>query len=137
MPNASVSTAIAANPGVRAILVELQRELAGQHDLVTEGRDQGTVVFPHAECKIFLTASPEERARRLFTGDERFLLQRRDGQTRIDPELGLLLDDVETPDLVPAEQLYTLWAWFSGQGVRMGVFDTGIKGDHPDVKNIV
>jgi cytidylate kinase len=32
--------------------------------VVTEGRDQGTVVFPHAECKIFLTASPEERARR-------------------------------------------------------------------------
>jgi cytidylate kinase len=32
--------------------------------VVTEGRDQGTVVFPHAECKIFLTASPAERARR-------------------------------------------------------------------------
>jgi len=31
---------------------------------VTEGRDQGTVVFPHAGCKVFLTASPEERARR-------------------------------------------------------------------------
>jgi cytidylate kinase len=33
-------------------------------DIVTEGRDQGTVVFPDAECKIFLTASPDERARR-------------------------------------------------------------------------
>jgi cytidylate kinase len=33
-------------------------------DLVTEGRDQGTIVFPNAECKIFLTATPEERARR-------------------------------------------------------------------------
>jgi cytidylate kinase/pantoate ligase/cytidylate kinase len=52
------------NPGVRAILVEQQRQMAGDDDLVTEGRDQGTVVFPHAECKIFLTASPEERARR-------------------------------------------------------------------------
>jgi cytidylate kinase len=52
------------NPGVRAIMVEQQRQLAGIDDIVTEGRDQGTVVFPHAECKIFLTASPEERARR-------------------------------------------------------------------------
>jgi cytidylate kinase/pantoate ligase/cytidylate kinase len=52
------------NSGVRAILVELQRQMAGSDDFVTEGRDQGTVVFPHAECKIYLTASPEERARR-------------------------------------------------------------------------
>lgn len=64
-PQVTAVTHYAANnPGVRAILVELQREMAGQHDLVTEGRDQGTVVFPHAQCKIFLTASPEERARR-------------------------------------------------------------------------
>jgi cytidylate kinase len=38
--------------------------MAGDDSIVTEGRDQGTVVFPHAECKIFLTASAEERARR-------------------------------------------------------------------------
>ncbi len=52
------------NPGVRQHLVELQRQLAANANIVTEGRDQGTVVFPHAECKIFLTANPEERARR-------------------------------------------------------------------------
>lgn len=52
------------NPGVRAHLVQLQREAAAGDDIVTEGRDQGTVVFPQAECKIYLTASPEERARR-------------------------------------------------------------------------
>ncbi len=52
------------NPGVREHLVELQRMMAGDDDIVTEGRDQGTVVFPQAECKIFLTASPAERARR-------------------------------------------------------------------------
>ncbi len=52
------------NPGVREHLVELQRQAAGSDNIVTEGRDQGTVVFPHAECKIYLTASPEERARR-------------------------------------------------------------------------
>ena len=52
------------NPRVRARLVELQRQFAGAHDTVAEGRDQGTVAFPLAECKIFLTASPQERARR-------------------------------------------------------------------------
>jgi CMP/dCMP kinase len=52
------------NPAVRALLVELQRKFADNHDTVTEGRDQGTVAFPNAECKIFLTATPEERARR-------------------------------------------------------------------------
>jgi CMP/dCMP kinase len=52
------------NPRVRAILVERQREAAAGKDVVTEGRDQGTIVFPHAECKIFLDASPEERAKR-------------------------------------------------------------------------
>ncbi|MFM7842774.1 MAG: (d)CMP kinase, partial [Planctomycetota bacterium] len=52
------------NLGVRNWLVERQRELGRDTNLVTEGRDQGTVVFPQAELKIFLTASPEERARR-------------------------------------------------------------------------
>jgi cytidylate kinase len=54
------------NIPVRRRLVELQRQIGANRDLVTEGRDQGTVAFPHAECKIFLTASPEERARRRF-----------------------------------------------------------------------
>ncbi|HUY32777.1 MAG TPA: (d)CMP kinase [Pirellulales bacterium] len=52
------------NPAVRQHLVGLQRLAAGHDHVVTEGRDQGTVVFPHAECKIFLTASPRERAKR-------------------------------------------------------------------------
>jgi cytidylate kinase len=42
----------------------LQRTIAQGRDIVTEGRDQGSEVFPDAECKIFLTASPLERARR-------------------------------------------------------------------------
>jgi cytidylate kinase len=54
------------NVAVRQRLVELQRQIAAGRDLVTEGRDQGTVAFPDAECKIFLTASREERARRRF-----------------------------------------------------------------------
>ena len=52
------------NPAVRAQLVLWQRAAAEGADVVTEGRDQGTVVFPHAECKIFLTADERERARR-------------------------------------------------------------------------
>src|SRR5262245_3243564 len=54
------------NVAVRRRLVELQRRIAADRDLVTEGRDQGTVAFPHAERKIFLTASPKERARRRY-----------------------------------------------------------------------
>lgn len=56
----------AGNPQVRERLVELQRETAAGQNIVTEGRDQGTVAFPDAECKIFLTATPRERARRRF-----------------------------------------------------------------------
>ena len=49
---------------VRAELVELQRRIANSGDFVVEGRDQGTVAFPDAFCKIFLTASPSARAQR-------------------------------------------------------------------------
>ena len=45
-------------------MVQAQRRWVQGRDVVTEGRDQGTVAFPDAPCKIFLTASPEERARR-------------------------------------------------------------------------
>jgi cytidylate kinase len=60
----AVTRYAADNPQVRQHLVELQRRLAGTDNVVTEGRDQGTVAFPQAECKILLTASPAERARR-------------------------------------------------------------------------
>ena len=51
-------------PEVRRQLSLQQRRIAEGRDVVTEGRDQGSEVFPDAGCKIFLTASPEERARR-------------------------------------------------------------------------
>src|SRR5690242_10571398 len=54
----------AADPDVRRAVVELQRRLLASGDWVAEGRDIGTVVAPDAEVKIFLTADPEERARR-------------------------------------------------------------------------
>jgi len=55
---------LADQPLIRKQLSALQRRIAKGRDIVTEGRDQGAEVFPEAECKIFLTASPEERAKR-------------------------------------------------------------------------
>jgi len=55
---------VATNPKVREALVNKQRELLSNGDWVAEGRDIGTVVAPDAAVKVFLTASPEERARR-------------------------------------------------------------------------
>ena len=55
---------VAADPQVRKAMVEQQRRLIGQSDWVAEGRDIGTVVAPDAEVKVYLTATPEERARR-------------------------------------------------------------------------
>ena len=60
----AASGPIAASPVVRQRLVEWQRQIAAGRNVVSEGRDQGTVVFPDAECKFFLIADPVERARR-------------------------------------------------------------------------
>ncbi len=59
-----VVSSISAHPDVRAALVPLQRSLAGSRGVVMEGRDIGNAVFPDAEVKVWLTASPAERARR-------------------------------------------------------------------------
>jgi cytidylate kinase len=61
---------VADEPAVREAMKRLQRRLAEGLDVVTEGRDQGSVVFPHAELKIFVTASAEERARRRHREEE-------------------------------------------------------------------
>jgi cytidylate kinase len=60
----AASGAVADSPAVRRRLVELQRAVAAGRDIICEGRDQGTVVFPDAGCKFFLYADPVERARR-------------------------------------------------------------------------
>lgn len=60
----AISSIVAANPDVRERLVELQREIGKRGSMVTEGRDQGTVVFPDAEHKFFVKANLEARARR-------------------------------------------------------------------------
>jgi CMP/dCMP kinase len=58
------ASVVAAAPAVRAAMVDQQRRLLGAGDWVAEGRDIGTVVWPQAELKVFLTASPEARAAR-------------------------------------------------------------------------
>ncbi len=57
-------SAVSAIAGVREQMVALQRNLAGEHDVVMDGRDIGTTVLPNAKVKIFLTASVESRAKR-------------------------------------------------------------------------
>jgi CMP/dCMP kinase len=59
-----MASKVSAIPAVREALVERQREIIAAGDHVAEGRDIGTVVWPGAELKVFLTAAPEERARR-------------------------------------------------------------------------
>ena len=60
------ASAVSALPPVRAFLLEMQRRLAREQSVIMDGRDIGTVVLPDAEVKIFLTASPEIRAKRRF-----------------------------------------------------------------------
>ena len=63
----AAASVVARQPSVRRVLVDRQRALANLGGIVMEGRDIGTVVFPAADVKIYLDASPEERARRRAT----------------------------------------------------------------------
>ena len=65
------TSGVSAIPAVRAFLLERQRDMAREHDVIMDGRDIGTVVLPGADVKIFLTASPEDRARRCGSGGRR------------------------------------------------------------------
>lgn len=67
----SGASVVSAIPAVRDALTELQRSYGRSMDVVMEGRDIGTVIFPGAETKVFLTASAEERARRRVADYER------------------------------------------------------------------
>lgn len=63
---ASLASKCAILPEVRSFLLEWQRSYGAAHHLVADGRDMGTVVFPHADVKFFLDASVEVRAQRRF-----------------------------------------------------------------------
>jgi cytidylate kinase len=80
---------LASQPEVRQALLEKQRSFRKSPGLVAEGRDMGTVVFPDAEHKIFLTASPHERALRR---------QKQLKKQGISASLGPLLTEIETRD---------------------------------------
>ncbi|NMA06672.1 MAG: (d)CMP kinase [Ruminococcaceae bacterium] len=60
------ASAVSAIPRVREFLLDTQRKLARENNVIMDGRDIGTVVLPDADLKIFLTASPEERANRRY-----------------------------------------------------------------------
>ncbi len=62
----NLTSTIAVYPGVRKILVALQKDLAAKNDVVMDGRDIGTAVLPNADLKIYLTASVETRAKRRY-----------------------------------------------------------------------
>ena len=61
-----MASAVSAQPSVRKFLLDIQRKIGKDKTLVCEGRDMGTVVFPHADIKFFLDASPEVRALRRY-----------------------------------------------------------------------
>jgi len=105
----AAASKVAALPRVREALLRRQRAFRTENGLIADGRDMGTVVFPDAPLKIFLTASAEERARRRFVElNERGL----------DVTLGGLLQDIQARDdrdmnravapLVPAEDAIEL-----------------------------
>lgn len=60
------ASAVGANPAVRAFLLDQQRDMTRTQNVLMDGRDIGTVVFPDAELKIFMTADPKVRARRRY-----------------------------------------------------------------------
>lgn len=84
-----MASAVSAIPEVRAFLLDLQRDMAKHHNVIMDGRDIGTVVLPNAQIKIFLTASPECRARRRY--DE--LIEK-----GMDVKFEDILSDVESRD---------------------------------------
>ena len=67
LPEISMAaSAVSAIPEVRAFLLDVQRKMAEEYDVIMDGRDIGTVILPNATVKIFITAKPEIRAKRRF-----------------------------------------------------------------------
>jgi len=92
----AAAAAVAAIPGVRAALLAFQRNFGAAHGAVLDGRDIGTVIFPDAPVKLFVTASLEERARR------RWLELRAKG---VAAELGTVADEMRLRDAQDAARV--------------------------------
>ena len=89
-PEASMAASnVSAIPEVRAFLLDLQQEMANQHNVVMDGRDIGTVILPNAQYKFFLTASAEVRA------DRRYKELKEKG---IDVDYNALLEEIKQRD---------------------------------------
>ncbi len=88
-PTARAASRLAVHAPLRAALLPLQRDFARPPGLVAEGRDMGTVVFPDAALKIFLTASAEQRAQRRW---------RQLSEAGVDASLAAILDDLRRRD---------------------------------------
>lgn len=91
----AAASAIAAIPGVRAALFDKQRSFRKAPGLVADGRDMGTVIFPDAQHKVFLTASAEERARRRYKQLK---------EKGLSVTLGSLLREIQARDVRDAER---------------------------------
>ncbi|AEB07017.1 cytidylate kinase [Coriobacterium glomerans PW2] len=91
---------VSSNPGVRTALLDAQRQAAIGRDIVAEGRDIGTVVFPDAEVKVFLTADPVERARRRALQRHGTSLDSR----HLDAESRRILADIKRRDTLDANR---------------------------------
>ncbi len=94
-PTARAASRLAVHAPLRAALLPLQRAFARPPGLVAEGRDMGTVVFPDAALKIFLTASAEQRAQRRW---------RQLSEAGVDASLAAILDDLRRRDAQDASR---------------------------------
>ena len=88
-PASMAASNVSAMQEVRDYLFDLQQQIAREHNVVMDGRDIGTVVLPQAQVKIFLTAAPEERARRR---------QRQLAEKGIQVDFDQLLEEVKQRD---------------------------------------
>lgn len=126
------ASSVAARPAVREALLERQRAFAVPPGLVADGRDMGTVVFPDAVLKVFLTATPEERARRRYKQlkekgisvslrDLSRGIAERDERDAARPVAPLKPADdareLDSTDLSPGEVVQTILDWLEAAGI--------------------
>jgi len=96
---------VSVHPAIRAWMVDLQRELGSRGGVVMEGRDIGTVVFPDADVKVFLDASPEARSQRRYEQNNAGARDSEDSGSGYEQRIGPRLAPTATDQAAMAEQL--------------------------------